>query len=58
MTVTLILENNFLEENVNIPQLRSLAPTSHHRGNIEAVQIRDKLKDYFISCRFCALARW
>lgn len=44
-----ILENNFLEENVHIPQLRSLAPTSHHRGSIEAVEIRDKLKDYLIS---------
>lgn len=44
-----ILENNFLEENVHIPQLRSLAPTSHHRGSIEAVEIRDKLNDYFIS---------
>jgi hypothetical protein len=37
-----ILESNTLEENVNIPQLRSVAPTSQHRGSTEAVQIRDK----------------
>ncbi|XP_031342315.1 uncharacterized protein LOC116170224 [Photinus pyralis] len=43
------LETEFLEQNSNNLQLQSLRPTSTHRANTKALQVREKLTEYFMS---------